>query len=230
MEQDILNNLIYGIILKNSRNKLDWTQEKLSIECKLIECNISRETIVAIENGRTPPKRSSRETFAKILGNPVLEYFPPYSVGNFSQRLEVRFQHEKEAVRYFLEGFEQEYLDSLKAVYSLYRLESTQNNFRLMISLDEYLHTLLMDFHPNQSTRILVAGYRQDYIDFFKIWLPHLSFGENIGFNMSAEQDTIHFEIFEAIFEQNQSQLIQAIDRHLDNSLEDVERLTTSLL
>jgi DNA-binding FadR family transcriptional regulator len=43
--------------------------------------------------------------------------------------------------------------------------------------------------------------------------------------DITLRQVTTHFEIFEAIFEQNQHKLIKAINIHLNNSLQDVEQV-----
>jgi transcriptional regulator with XRE-family HTH domain len=211
---DHLNNRAYGIFLKNSRNNLRWSQLQLALEC-----HICRETLVDIERGRSYPNRNFRELFAQNLNNPVLEYYPPYSIGQFSERLQVRFQHEREAARYFLNGLQSTDLEGLKEVYSLYQKASERKDFTLMIVLDEYLHTRIMNAHPDRAIKDLVERYRQDYIEFFKVWISKLSIDITIG------QVTTHFEIFEAIFEQNQQQLIEAIDIHLLNSLKDVEQI-----
>lgn len=219
MKQDELNKRAYGRILRNSRNTLNLTQEQLALEC-----HTCRETIVAIENARTPPNRTFREIFAKTLSNPMLEYFPPYSVGQFGERLKVRFQHEKEAAIYFLKELQPKDLDSFKEVYSLYKLASAQKDTTLMIVLDEYLHTRIMNAHPESSKRSLVERYRQDYMDFFKVWISKLSLEITLG------RVTTHFEVFEAILEQNQHRLIEAIDQHLDIALEDVKKITELLM
>jgi transcriptional regulator with XRE-family HTH domain len=218
MKQDELNKRAYGLILKNSRTALNLTQEQLAQEC-----HTCRETIIAIENAKTPPNRTFRELFAKTLSNPMLEYFPPYSVGQFRERVKVRFQHEKEAAIYFLKELQPKDLNSFKEVYFLYKLAFEQKDTTLMVVLDEYLHTRIMNAHPESSIRSLVERYRQDYMDFFKIWISKLNLE-------IALRSTNHFEIFEAILEQNQHRLIEAIDLHLENCLEDIERLKTLLM
>jgi transcriptional regulator with XRE-family HTH domain len=211
---DPLNNRAYGIILKNSRNNLGWTQLQLALKSY-----ISLETLGNIERGNTYPNRDYRERFAQNLNNPVLEYYSPYSIGQFSERLQVRFQYEKEAARYFLNGLQSKDLEGLIEVHSLYQKASERQDFTLMIVLDEYLHTRIMNAHPDRAIKDLVERYRQDYIEFFKVWISKLSFDITIG------QVTTHLEIFEAIFEQNQHKLIEAIDIHLLNSLQDVEQI-----
>ena len=192
MKQDKLTNRTYGLLLKNSRIALKLTQNKFAKEC-----HTCRETITANESGKTPPNRTSRETYAKILSNPILEYFPQYSIGQFSKRLEIRFQHEKKAARYFLEGLQPQDIESLKEVYFLYQKASERQDFTLMIVLDEYLHTRLMSAHPDRAIKDLVERYTQDYIDFFKVWVSKLNFDITVG------QVPTHFEIFEAILEKN---------------------------
>lgn len=211
---DHLNNRAYGIILRNSRNNLRCSQLQLALEC-----HISLETLGNIERGKTYPNRNFRERFAQNLNNPVLEYYPPYSIGQFSERLQVRFKHEKEAARYFLNGLQSIDLEGLREVHFLYQKSSERQDFTLMIVLDEYLHTRIMNAHPDRAIKDLVERYRQDYIEFFKVWISKLSFNITIG------QVTTHFKIFEAIFEQNQQQLVEAIDIHLLNSLQDVEQI-----
>jgi transcriptional regulator with XRE-family HTH domain len=211
---DPLNNRAYGIIFKNSRNRLGWSQMQLALKC-----HISLETLGNIERGKTYPNQNFRQTFAQNLNNPVLEYYPPYSIGQFSERLQIRFQHEKEAARYFINGLQSTDLEGLREVYSLYQKASERQDSTLMIVLDEYLHTRIMNAHPDRAIKDLVERYRQDYIEFFKVWISKLSFDITLG------QVTTHFEIFKAIFKRNQRQLIEAIDIHLDNSLQDVEQI-----
>ncbi|MEH2247911.1 helix-turn-helix transcriptional regulator [Nostoc sp.] len=212
--QDKLTKLAYGRILKNSRNNIIWSQDRLAQEC--YTC---RRTIVAIETGETPPNQALREAFAKTLSNPLLEYFPQYSIGQFCQRLKVKFKYEKEAIEYFLEPLKAKDLISLKEVYFLYNLASKDKDNQLMIVLDEYLHTRIMNAHPDEYVRRLVERYRQDYMDFFKILIPQLKF------NMAIGQNAIHVEIFQAILELNQEKLSNAIDLHLSYSLNDVEQI-----
>lgn len=215
---DKLTKLAYGRILKNSRNNIIWSQDRLAKEC--YTC---RRTIVAIETGETPPNRSLREAFAKTLSNPLLEYFPQYSIKQFSQRLKVRFQYEKEATRYFLKVLQAKDLISFKEVYSLYKTAYKEKDNSLMIVLDEYLHTRIMNAHPDEYTRRLVERYRQDYMDFFKTWIPQLKF------NITIRQNAIHLEIFQAILDLNQERLSNAIDLHLSNSLNDIDQITRFL-
>ncbi len=216
-----LNNLIYGIILRNSRKKQHWSQERLAQECPA-----SRGTIRNIESGESPPSLTFREIFARTLSNPVLEYFPPYDIEQFPQRIRVRFEHEREAVRYFLKSLQQRDLDSLQKVYSLYTLASDQRDTTLMIVLDEYLHTRIMNAHPNDSTKSLVERYRQDYIEFFKVWVSKI----DVNLDITLGQVTTHLEIFEGILERNQHRLDKAIDLHLNNSLGDFEQLRGLLM
>jgi transcriptional regulator with XRE-family HTH domain len=211
---DPLNNRAYGIILKNSRNNSRWTQIQFALRC-----HICRETLGEIERGVSYPNRNLREQFAQQLNNPVLEYYPPYSIGQFSGRLQVRFQHEKEAARYFLQGLQSTDLEGLREIYSLYQRASERQDFSLMILLDEYIHTRIMNAHPDQAIKDLVERYRQDYIEFFKVWIPKIS--SDIALRLVI----IHCEIFEAILEQNQHQLIKVIDIHLHKSLQDVEQI-----
>ncbi|MEH2170877.1 MAG: FCD domain-containing protein [Nostoc sp.] len=217
--QDKLTKLAYGRILKNSRNNIIWSQDKLAEKCY-----ICRRTIVAIETGKTPPNQALREAFAKSLSNPLLEYFPQYSIKQFEQRLKVRFKYEKEAIKYFLKVLQAKDLISFKKVFYLYKKAYQEKDNSLMIVLDEYLHTRIMNAHPNEYARRLVERYRQDYMDFFKIWIPQLKFNIKIG------QNAIHLEIFQAILDLNQERLSNAIDLHLNNSLNDIEQITTKLL
>jgi DNA-binding GntR family transcriptional regulator len=210
--------LAYGRILKNSRNTQDLTQVELAQKC--FTC---REQIIAIENGKTPPSSNFREIFANTLSNPVLEYFPPYSIGQFPKKARVRFQHEKEAAIYFLKKLQQQDLDGFQEIYSLYKLACAQKDANLMIVLDEYVHIRIMNDHPSHPVISLVRRYRQDYMDFFKVWVSELDFDMTLG------RVTMHFKIFEAILEQNERRLIEAIDRHLENALEDMERFTKFL-
>lgn len=218
LPNDRLTKKAYGRILKNVRNLKNCSQEKLAQVC--FSC---RRTIVDIETGKIAPNPSLRVEFARALSNPILEYFPQYSIGQFSHRLQIRFQHEKEAGKYFLDVVNQNDLDSFKEVFYLYKMASHQKDGVLMLLLDEYLHTRIMNAHPDEPTRILVERYRQNYIEFFKIWIPQLNF------NISLGQHPIHLNMFQAILEQNQSKLTQAIHWHLINSLNDVERIINAL-
>ncbi|WGV28073.1 helix-turn-helix domain-containing protein [Halotia branconii] len=219
LPNDRLTKKAYGRILKNVRNLKHCSQEKLAEAC--FSC---RRTIVDIETGKIAPNPSLRVEFAKVLSNPILEYFPQYSIGQFSQRLKIRFQHEKSASKYFLNVINQKDLDSFQEVFYLYKMASHQKDNVLMLLLDEYLHTRIMNAHPDETIRILVERYRQDYIEFFKIWIPQLNF------NISLGQNPIHLNIFKAILEQNQSKLTEAIHLHLINSLNDIERIINALL
>ena len=42
--------------------------------------------------------------------------------------------------------------------------------------LDEYLHTRIMNAHPDKNLKNLIAIYRHDFIELFKIWIPLLDF------------------------------------------------------
>ncbi|MCC5618029.1 helix-turn-helix domain-containing protein [Nostoc sp. CHAB 5836] len=218
LSNNSLTKKAYGRILKNVRNLKNCSQKKLAQVCFS-----SRRTIVDIETGKIAPNPSLRVEFAKALSNPILEYFPQYSIGQFSERLEIRFEHEKSASQYFLDIVNQKDLDSFQEVFYLYKMASDQKNGVLMLLLDEYLHTRIMNAHPDETKRILVERYRQDYIEFFKIWIPQLNF------NISLGQHPIHLNMFQAILGQNQSQLTEAIHWHLINSLSDVKRIINAL-
>ncbi|BAY07824.1 helix-turn-helix domain-containing protein [Calothrix sp. NIES-2098] len=218
LPNDRLTKKAYGRILKNARNLKNYSQEKLAQES-----HVSRRTIVDIETGNVAPNQAYRKSFAKSLDNPILEYFPQYSIEQFPHRLKIRFQHEKEAGKHFLNGLKQQELNSFKEVFRLYEMASKQQDGVLMLLLDEYLHTRIMNAHPDELTRNLVGRYRQDYIEFFKSWIPQLNF------NISLGQHTIHLNMFQAILEQNQDKLNQAIHLHLVNSLNDVTRIINML-
>ncbi|BAZ19434.1 hypothetical protein NIES4073_03040 (plasmid) [Kalymmatonema gypsitolerans NIES-4073] len=215
---DRLTKKAYGRILKNARNIKNCSQEKLAQES-----NLGRRTIVDIETGNTVPKPVYRESFARILSNPILEYFPQYSIEQFPHRLKIRFQHENEAGKHFLNGLQQKDLDSFREVFTLYQMASYQKDGVLMLLLDEYLHTRIMNAHPDKPTRILVERYRQDYIEFFKIWIPQLNL------NIALGQHPIHIDMFQAILEQNKDKLTQAIHAHLIHSLNDIKRIINVL-
>jgi transcriptional regulator with XRE-family HTH domain len=204
--------------LKNARSINTISQEKLASLCFS-----SRRTIVDIEAGKKIPNPSLRGRFAKTLSNPILEYFPQYSIGQFSHRLKIRFNHENVAGENFLKNLQQKDIDSFREVFYLYKMASYQKDAVLMILLDEYLHTRIMNAHPDEQTRILVGRYRQDYIEFFKIWLPQLNL------NITLEQSSIHLNIFQAILDLDACQLSQAIGLHLINSLNDVKRIINAL-
>ncbi len=218
LPNDKLTKKAYGRILKNLRNLKNCSQEKLAQAC--FSC---RRTIVDIETGRIAPNASLRRELARALSNPILEYFPQYSIGQFAHRLKIRFQHEKEAAKYFIDGLRQKDLDSFQEVFYLYQMASHQKDGVLMLLLDEYLHTRIMNAHPEEATRILVGRYRQDYIEFFKIWIPQLNF------NISLGQHPIHLNMFEAILDQNKDKLTEAIHLHLINSRKDVEQIINVL-
>jgi transcriptional regulator with XRE-family HTH domain len=218
LPDDRLTKIAYGRILKNARSINTISQEKLASSCFS-----SRRTIVDIEAGKKIPNPSLRGRFAKTLSNPLLEYFPQYSIGQFSHRLKIRFNHENVAGEYFLNVLKQKDIDSFREIFSLYKMASQHKDGVLMILLDEYLHTRIMNAHPDEPTRILVGRYRQDYIEFFKIWLPQLNL------NIALEQHSIHLNIFQAILDRDACQLSQAIGLHLINSLNDVKRIVNAL-
>ncbi|MEH2131422.1 MAG: helix-turn-helix transcriptional regulator [Nostoc sp.] len=218
LPNDRLTKKAYGRILKNVRNLKNCSQEKLAQVC--FSC---RRTIVDIETGKTAPNSCLRVKFAQTLSNPILEYFPQYSIGQFSQRLKIRFQHEQSASRYFLDILNEKDLNSFKEIFYLYKMASHQKDSVLTLLLDEYVHTRIMNAHPDETTRILVERYRQDYIEFFKIWIPQLNLNILLG------QHPIHLNMFQAILKQNQSQLTEALHCHLINSLNDVERIINAL-
>jgi hypothetical protein len=58
-------------------------------------------------------------------------------------------------------------------------------------------------------------------MDFFKVWVSQID--ENL--DITLRQITTYLEIFEGIFQRNQHRLIKCLDLHLDNSLEDFERI-----
>lgn len=218
LPNDRLTKIAYGRILKNARSINKMSQEKLAEACFS-----SRRTIIDIEAGKITPNPSFRGEFARVLSNPLLEYFPQYSLGQFSDRLKIRFQHEKVAGINFLKTLQHKDIDSFREVFYLYKMASYQKDVVLMSLLDEYLHTRIMNAHPDEPTKILVGRYRQDYIEFFRIWLPQLNL------NITLEQQSIHLNIFEAILEQDAYQLSQSIDLHLKNSLNDMKRVINAL-
>lgn len=218
LPQDRLTRLTYGRFLKTCRKNKNCSQNKLAQNCY-----ISRRTLVDIEAGKTPPNQAVREAFARNLSEPDLEYYPQYSIEQFPRRLAVRFQHEQEAAQYFLKGLKKQEINGLKNVFCLYRVAFNQKDVTLMIVLDEYLHTRIMNAHPDEFTRSLVERYRQDYMEFFKIWIPRLNFNITLG------QQATHFKIFTAILELNQDRLSEAIDFHLSNSLNDMKLISQLL-
>ena len=218
LPDDRLTKIAYGRILKNARSLKKISQDNLAKACFS-----SRRTIIDIEAGKIIPNSSLRGKFATTLSNPLLEYFPQYCIGQFSPRLKIRFQHENVASTYFLKILKPKEIDSLQEVFYLYKMASHQKDAVLMILLDEYIHTRIMNAHPDEYTRILVGRYRQDYIEFFKIWLPQLNL------NITLEQHSIHLNIFQAILDLDAYQLSQAIGLHLINSLNDVKRIINAL-
>ncbi len=80
-----------------------------------------------------------------------------------------------------------------------------------------------MNAHPDEATRNLVGRYRQDYIEFFRIWLPQLNLNITLG------QHQIHLYIFQAILERDEHKLNQSIDLHLKNSLNDMKLVINAL-
>ena len=104
-------------------------------------------------------------------------------------------------------------------MFNLYKIACKQEDTALMLALDESIHIKIMDAHPNRNLRNLVARYRQDFIELFKIWMPLLEI------EIVRKLDEVHFKIFEAVLEQNQNNINQALDDHLENSLGDVEKV-----
>lgn len=209
-----LANLIYGIFLSDFRKKEGFTQEKLAAQCY-----ISRGTLLNFESGRSYPRRLYRESFAQALDSPILEYFPQYDIEQFSERLKVRFQAEKEA-----SGFlKQTDLKILDDVFDLYKKACKDENHTLMIVLDEYLHTVIMNAHPDEKLKQIVTRYRQDYMEIFKIWIPLLDL------KIVRKLEKVHFKIFESILSRNEHRITQSLDYHLENSLNDVQTVINHL-
>lgn len=213
-----LSNLIYGLILKNSRKRNNLTQEDL-----VRKSFICLKKISHIENGRLRPKAGCRHALANALSDPLLEYFPSYSIEEFGERLEKRFEAEIEAVPYFLDSLGEDDLDNIQRIFQEYQSAAEREDHTLMLLLDEYIHTRLMNAHPDLYQRNLSGRYRQDFIEFFKLWIPLLDL------NITRQLEPLHFKIFEAVIEQDMEGLQAAISLHLDNSIGDVEQVTGQL-
>ncbi len=207
-------NLIYGLLLKRFRIKKGFTQKKLAKECY-----IARATLVNFESGRHYPNRCHREAFAQALNSPVLEYFPQYNIEQFPERLRIRFQAEKDASR-FLNSND---LSSLNDIFNMYQQACRTQSNKVMMNLDESLHTIIMDAHPDKELKQTVTRYTQDFIELFKIWIPLLDL------DIVRKLESVHFEIFESILNQNQNQIDQSFEHHLDNSLNDVQEVINLL-
>ena len=213
-----LTNLLYGTLLRKFREEKGLNQELFASKCLL-----SRTWISQIETGKAYPHKDIRTAFAKALNEPVLEYYPQYRIEEFPERLKFRFQGEKEASQYLRKKQTSRDLDTVKSIFDLYKIACTQEDTTLMLALDESIHIKIMDAHPNRNLRNLVARYRQDFIELFKIWMPLLEI------DIVRKLDEVHFKIFNAVLEQNQNSINEALDEHLDNSLNDVKKVKMHL-
>ncbi len=182
----------------------------------------ARESISNIERGIKYANRDFRQRFSMVLNSPILEYFP-HSIQNFPERLRIRFQSEQEASQYLLRELTTEKIELLTSARDLYIKASTLQASGLMLGIDEYLHTEIINHHPDPKLRDVVTRYRQDFIELFKIWIPLLDL------NIVRQLKTIHVDLFEAVLNQNQNEINQTLDAHLVNSLNDLETVINLL-
>lgn len=209
----------YGYILKKTRINLDIKQETLSNNCL-----IHRNKISGAENGNIELTSAEREILASKLDNPTLVYYPSYSIEKLAEKAKTRFQHEKDAAKFFINSLEKQDIEDFKVLYRLYRRDAQNQRFESMIILDNYIHTKIIENYSNSSCKNEATIYREQYIEFFKNWVGELRF------NILLQQDNIHFKIFDSIINKSYSQLITAIEQHLKHTLNDLEIIRTFLI
>lgn len=217
LEEFSYTNLAYGIILRNSRQSQGLTQQALAERSFMCLRKLSD-----IENGKCYPKIICRHAIAQALSDPLLEDFPAY-IEKFDQRLIERFRVEMNAVPYFISSLTKSELENIDRIFSDYKLAADRNDLELLFSLDKYIHARLTNTYPDPITRRIATHYRNDFMQFFEFWVPLLDLG------IIRDLLPIHFQIFEAILNRSEDDLRKSIRLHLDDSLDDVEKIKRQL-
>jgi len=213
---------IYGRIVRTQREKKGITQLRLEEMA-----NISRRTIQYIEQANrenvSPPKYETRNLLAKHLGLPILGAFPP-NIDDFSLLLTERFEFERESVIYFTQEYYQNSVDEIGMISRLYQLAIERNDLHKKGLADRYLHTIIAGAHPNLEKKAAISANQSSYINFFEIWLPYLD--PDVNFHNSRDINIpIHQKLFSACLSGNGNQMEEALDAHLQASLQDIQAI-----
>ena len=208
---------IYGKLVKKTRKGLGLTQSKLAFLCY-----ISEKTLSNIERGLSSPNETLREAFAEKLSNPHLRYFPQFNdLRQFPEQLQFRFEQGKKAIESLV--IDRNKVEKFKNLLALYQGALAEEDPKEMILYDRVLHLNLIKAHPKKSNKECAERHLENYIEFFKNWMPDLNR------NIAISQGEVHVNIFKAVIAQDKNKLIKAIEQHSSNSINDVKQIIDSI-
>jgi DNA-binding GntR family transcriptional regulator len=174
-----------------------------------------QDICIEYQASRTPV----REALKKLEAEGLIEIIPhkgAFVLGFSDQEIrdiyELRKCAESLAIKWAVERITKEELDALEEIFEFMEFYTQNNDIEKMVKINTSFHQLIYDATHNKLLRNILSSYQ--------LYLEQAKAKGHYGDDYLPRLLEEHRLIFEAIKRKDTESAIEAIERHIDNSIE----------